>query len=176
MAVGALPEEQLAQVLLDRAWSRAQSEAEPQRPWPWADTWPVARIGASQLDRPLIVLAGAHGASLAFAPGHLDGTPRPGATGNSVVAGHRDGSFASDRAQTSAALVSHGVRDDRWHASVAIPASAIEPDGTLLIGVTRERGEGAQRRRWAWPVALLPWEEEPGRVSVTLTDWYRLSR
>jgi len=88
----------------------------------------------------------------------------------------RDGALSSDRENSSAALVGHGARADRWHASVAIPASAIEPDGTLLVGITRERGEGAQRRRWAWPVALLPWEEEPGRVSVTLTDWYRLSR
>ncbi len=88
----------------------------------------------------------------------------------------RAGGFESDRAGSSAALVSHGVRDDRWSASVAIPASAIEPDGTLLIGLTRERGVGETRRRWAWPVALLPWEDAPGRVSITLTDWYRLSR
>lgn len=88
----------------------------------------------------------------------------------------RAGGFSSDRTGSSAAMVSHAVRDDRWSASVAIPASAIEPDGTLLIGLTRERGVGETRRRWAWPVALLPWEDAPGRVSITLTDWYRLSR
>ncbi len=51
-----------------------------------------------------------------------------------------------------------------------------EPDGTLLIFAAASLTDGETRRRWAWPVALLPWEDAPGRVSITLTDWYRLSR
>jgi sortase A len=39
------------------------------------------------------VLAHAAGRTLAFGPGHLDGTPAPGAAGLSVVSGHRDTSF-----------------------------------------------------------------------------------
>lgn len=88
----------------------------------------------------------------------------------------RSGSLVSNRPGSSAELITHEVREDRWSATLAVPASAITPDGTLLIGLTRELGEGEGRRRWAWPVALLPWEEDPGRVSVSLTDWYRLSR
>ncbi len=86
------------------------------------------------------------------------------------------GTFSSDRDPTNAALIAHHVSEDRWSASIAIPASAIAPDGTLLIGLTRERGAGDTRRRWAWPVALLPWEEAAGRAEIVLTDWYRLSR
>ncbi len=40
------------------------------------------------------MLAGAAGSSLAFGPGHIDGTPRPNRGGNCVLAGHRDSWFA----------------------------------------------------------------------------------
>lgn len=81
---------QLAQVLLERAWQRTLAGEAEVRPWPWADTWPVARLVAPAQHADLLVLAGANGRSIAFGPGHLDGTPLPGARGNSVIGGHRD--------------------------------------------------------------------------------------
>jgi len=84
----------VAQVLLRVAWERTREDGAPHRPWPWARHWPVARLSAPALGVDEIVLAGATGASLAFGPGHLDGTAMPGAAGNAVVAGHRDTSFA----------------------------------------------------------------------------------
>jgi sortase A len=82
----------LAQVLLAAAWERAEAGREAPRPWPWADTRPVARLELPGR-RPLVVLAGASGRTLAFAPGHVDGTAAPGEAGNVVVAGHRDTHF-----------------------------------------------------------------------------------
>lgn len=82
----------LAQVLLDLAWSRTGG-GESVRPWPWAETWPIARLRVERLGVDAMVLAGAEGATLAFGPGHLDGTPQPGAAGNAVLAGHRDTHF-----------------------------------------------------------------------------------
>jgi len=81
-----------AQVLLHRAWEQARSGEDRPRPWPWADSWPVARIILPGGDH--IVLAGASGRTLAFAPGHLDGSAAPGADGACVIAGHRDTHFA----------------------------------------------------------------------------------
>jgi len=81
----------LAQVLLRHAWS--QTHDNPVRPWPWARTWPVARLEVPSLGIERIVLAGDEGAALAFAPGHVDGTAAPGETGNVVLAGHRDTVF-----------------------------------------------------------------------------------
>lgn len=84
----------LAQRLLLYAWERAeQGESQP-RPWSWADTWPVARLQVERLGIDQILLAGASGRTLAFGPGHLTGTARPGTPGHSLVSGHRDTHFA----------------------------------------------------------------------------------
>jgi sortase A len=84
----------LAQLLLERAWSSAAAGASAAKPWPWADTVPVARLRAPVQGVDLIVLAGASGRTLAFGPGLADGTARPGIQGASVIAGHRDTHFA----------------------------------------------------------------------------------
>ena len=84
----------LAQELMQRAWLRASGgESEP-APWPWADTWPVARLLAQGGEVDLIVLAGGSGRTLAFGPGHLSASALPGQRGNSVIAGHRDTHFS----------------------------------------------------------------------------------
>lgn len=80
----------VAQVLLHRAWERALAGEEHARPWPWADTWPVARLMLPGTGTDLIVLAGANGQSLAFGPGHVAGTATPGRPGLSMIGGHRD--------------------------------------------------------------------------------------
>jgi sortase A len=83
----------LAQRLLLRAWAETQGGAAAVKPWPWADTWPVARLSAPRQQVDLIVLADASGRSLAFGPGHVAGTAPPGETGNTVLSGHRDTQF-----------------------------------------------------------------------------------
>jgi sortase A len=86
---------QLAQVLLERSWQArlAGSDEDAAKPWPWADTAPIARLQVPRLAVDQIVLAGASGRSLAFGPGHLTGTALPGEQGNSVITGHRDTHF-----------------------------------------------------------------------------------
>lgn len=84
----------LAQELMQRAWTRAAEYDERQVPWPWADTWPVARLSAKSGDVNLIILAGGSGRTLAFGPGHLSVSSLPGEKGNSVIAGHRDTHFS----------------------------------------------------------------------------------
>jgi sortase A len=80
----------LAQVLMHRAWQRTLAGEREAKPWPWADTWPVARLRIEKQGVDVFVLAGANGRALAFGPGHVFGTPLPGAPGNSVIGGHRD--------------------------------------------------------------------------------------
>lgn len=82
----------LAQVLLERAFARSLAGRQPAKPWPWADTEPIARLTVA--GRSFVVLRGGSGQALAFGPGHLDGTPEAGEPGTAVFAAHRDTQFA----------------------------------------------------------------------------------
>jgi len=84
----------LAQTLLEDAWSKIEHGEYQSKPWPWADTWPVARLRVPRLKIDLLVLAGDSGRTLAFGPGHSYASARPGEIGNSVISAHRDTHFA----------------------------------------------------------------------------------
>jgi sortase A len=83
----------LAQHLLQRAWARTLAGDVAVKPWPWADTWPVARLRVPAHGVDLIVLDGVSGRTLAFGPGHVPGSAMPGRAGVAVVSGHRDTHF-----------------------------------------------------------------------------------
>ena len=106
----------LAGALLDHAWEQRLNGAEPTdaRPWPWADTAPLARLQVPRLDIDRIVLAGASGRTLAFGAAHLDGTAEPGARGNSVITGHRDTHFAFLRDLRSGEVLRLQAADGEW--------------------------------------------------------------
>ncbi|MBT4521525.1 MAG: class GN sortase [Halieaceae bacterium] len=85
---------QLAQILIARAWEKTLIlGGEPKKPWPWADTWPVARLQVPRLQIDLFVLSGAAGHALAFGPGHESASAIPGMPGIAVIGGHRDTHF-----------------------------------------------------------------------------------
>ena len=89
-AAAAVPlKAQLAQVLLARAWAAAAAGGQA-RPWPWADTRPVARLSVSRLGVDQLVLSGAVGRTLAFGPAQLAVDPGGGPI---VLFGHRDTHF-----------------------------------------------------------------------------------
>ena len=67
----------VAQWLLHAAWDESRATGIAVKPWPWADTHPVARLMAPTQDSDVLVLAGASGRTLAFGPGHLDGSAMP---------------------------------------------------------------------------------------------------
>ena len=157
---------ELAQHLIARAWVRAQSGAVAPKPWPWADTTPVARLVAHNQNVTLYVLADASGRTLAFGPGHLSGTALPGHGGNTVISGHRDTHFAflehvrpgdeiaielSDRSvhryRVNGSAVVHprdmGVIAERDHELVTLltcfPFRALTPQAPLRYVVTASR-------------------------------------
>jgi sortase A len=88
----------LAQVLIELAWGQAQAGIQVPKPWPWADTTPIARIelpahGSGKDAQELVVLDGVSPRNLAFGPNHDPSSVRPGMRGNSVIEGHRDTHF-----------------------------------------------------------------------------------
>ena len=99
---------ELAQHLIAQSWAGSQH-----KPWPWADTWPVARLRYQDTDT--YVLSGAHGSALAFGPGHVDGTALPGRPGTSVVAGHRDTHFRFLEGVSKDDELMFQTTDGEWH-------------------------------------------------------------
>jgi sortase A len=80
----------LAQWLIARSWHSEQPAA---KPWPWADTHPIAKIDVPAVSMRAWVLNGATGHSLSFGPGLADGSVPIGQPGVVLIAGHRDTSF-----------------------------------------------------------------------------------
>lgn len=133
----------LAQFLLERAWRHAQVDGVAPRPWPWADTVPVARLHVARLGIERIVLEGDSGRTLAFGPGWAPASARPGARGVVLVSAHRDTHFAFlrdlQRGDRIALESEHGTRRyrvddlrvlDSRSGSAALPADA---DGLVLV-------------------------------------------
>lgn len=83
----------LAQSLLRHAWQETLDTGQNTKAWPWADTWPVARLTVARLKIDQIILEGESGEVLAFGPGHLSASSEPGSNGHCILAGHRDTSF-----------------------------------------------------------------------------------
>jgi sortase A len=80
----------LASILIERAFADHLEDGKVHTPWSWADIHPIARLQTADGRVTRIVLSGASGSSLAFGPGHIDGTAPPNGNGNCVIAGHRD--------------------------------------------------------------------------------------
>ncbi len=105
----------LAQGLLSEAWAATLDGERQVKPWPWADTWPVARLQVPALGIERIVLAGASGRTLAFGPAHLDGTAQAGAPGHAVLTGHRDTHFRFLRDLRPGMELRVQGSDGAWH-------------------------------------------------------------
>ena len=156
----------LAQHLLESAWTARLADGGAHRPWPWADTHPVARLRAPRLNVSQIVLAGDAGRPLAFGPGWAEASAAPGTAGTTIVSGHRDSHFgwlrdlhAGDIVELESArggaavtryrVVATQVVDSRTHrlatsgdALVLVtcyPFDALAPGGSLRYVVTLAR-------------------------------------
>lgn len=126
----------LAQILIADAWQTAMAENRRVPPWPWADTAPVARLQAPALAVDQIVLAHATGRTLAFGPGHLDGSAMPGDPGLSIISGHRDTSFAFLAELTAGTKIRLQKSDGIWLTFRVTAASVIDQRQDSLPRVT----------------------------------------
>ena len=121
----------LAQVLIARAWGQAQAGMPSPRPWPWADTMPIAKLelpshAPDQKAPELVVLDGASGRNLAFGPTHDPASVRPGEPGNSVIEGHRDTHFqALQRMRVGDRIRVQGL-DRRWVSFAVVDVRVVD--------------------------------------------------
>ncbi|MDD1780674.1 class GN sortase [Enterovibrio sp. ZSDZ35] len=84
----------LAQYLISQAWDKQQNSRQNEKPWPWADTFPIAKLSWGESTEQM-VLSGANARNLAFGPVLQMNTAQPGRRGNVVIYGHNDTHFSS---------------------------------------------------------------------------------
>ncbi|MEM7379240.1 MAG: class GN sortase [Pseudomonadota bacterium] len=82
----------VAQQLIAWSWHERDGTGDAVKPWSWADFSAVAMLRWQ--DEAVYVLSSTSGQALAFGPGHLVGSARPGGPGRSIIAGHNDSHFA----------------------------------------------------------------------------------
>jgi sortase A len=89
----------IAQQLLNHSWEQTLSDSNntaesiSHKPWPWADTWPVAKLTVPQHNVEQIIVAGDSGSSLALGPGYSFASATPNSAGTTVISAHRDTHF-----------------------------------------------------------------------------------
>lgn len=160
----------LAQYLIAEAWNKTLAGQRGVKPWPWADTWPVARLEAPVAGKSLYVLAGANGRAIAFGPGHMHGTPLPGTPGNSVIGGHRDTHFTFLRDLKVGDALTVQREDGQWWRYQVGAARVVDKSDVRVA-----RNDGATRLTLVtcWPFdalraggperyVVIAWPVEPG--------------
>ncbi len=149
-----------APILIERAWDRQLAEGGDQKPWPWADSFPVARLSVPDKGVTRYVLEGDNMRNLAFGP-----VLQPEEAGP-LIYGHRDTHFRflqdlsasdtltfqlKDREETrwkvaSRAIVaadelyiSKSTSDTRLHLITCYPFDSFDPDTDERLVVTLTR-------------------------------------
>lgn len=112
----------LAHGLLHTAWIRTQASGHHVKPWPGANTLPLARLSIPHLNVEQIVLSSAGNGMSAFALGHSDSSVLPGELGNSVLNAHHRDTFFSflKKLKEGDTLVLESLDTGRWHYQVSL--------------------------------------------------------
>jgi sortase A len=138
---------QLAQFLIANSWDASRiDDGHLAKPWPWADTWPIARLRVPRHDIDLFVLWGATGNALAFGPGYEVASAMPGEEGVTLIGGHRDTHFKFLQHLQLNTLVSvqlpsgqelhYQVSDTRIVDTEKHPSPQLNSRGNILLLVT----------------------------------------
>lgn len=96
----------LSQALISYSWQEAMTQQNQLqgnkttntkvaiKPWPWADTFPIAELSFKRLNEDIVVLNGGDPTTLAFSAGAIAPFNQTNSAQPFVVAGHRDSHFA----------------------------------------------------------------------------------
>ena len=128
----------LAQYLLQNAFQETIRTGKLTKAWPWADTWPVARLRMERLDVDLIVLEGEHGEVLAFGPGHVPTSSGPAVIG--TVCWLDIGTAVSHFCSICSQVISSACRPgtERCSISVCVRAVFMPPIPSILMKAIRQ--------------------------------------
>lgn len=76
-----------APLLIEWSWDHRDTDERPEKPWPWADSYPVGRLAVAEQDITRFVLAGDNMRNLAFGPVLSE------VAASQILFGHRDTHF-----------------------------------------------------------------------------------
>jgi sortase A len=105
--------QEVSQYLITHAWDRALRGHHEVRPWPWAETAPVARLSIPALRQEFVILRGVSQESLSLAPGWNEGTNFPGDPGISLISAYKDTYFKDLKKLNLGDLISLQARSGR---------------------------------------------------------------
>jgi len=83
----------LSQYLIRISWQHYEKTGDVIKPWPWADTHPIAMMSFPRLEESIVILNGGDETTLAFSAGAITPFNQPNTVMPFVVAGHRDSHF-----------------------------------------------------------------------------------
>ncbi|MDM8569032.1 class D sortase [Thiotrichales bacterium HSG1] len=111
----------IAYHLLHIAWVRTQSSGHQVEPWPWANTWPLARVFVPRLDLERVILSNINNGISVFALGHSKNSVLPGEFGNSVLSIVHRNTLVNflQVLKLGDMLVLESLNSGRWHYQVA---------------------------------------------------------
>lgn len=124
----------LAPILVAKAYAQKVQSGELNKPWPWADTYPVARLEVPHMNIERFILEGDSGHAMAFGAGMAAGV-RPGEPGLVMISGHRDTHFRFLSELREADDIFLDYEEQGYHYKVVATAIADARDGfvpTLL--------------------------------------------
>jgi sortase A len=84
----------LSEQLISYSWHQTIDLQKKIKPWPWADTFPIAELLFERLNKSVVVLNGGDPTTLAFSAGAIAPFNQATSTQPFVVAGHRDSHFS----------------------------------------------------------------------------------
>ncbi len=84
----------LSEQLISYSWHQTINLKQKTKPWPWADTYPIAELSFERLNKQVVVLNGGDSTTLAFSAGAIAPFNQASSAQPFVVAGHRDSHFS----------------------------------------------------------------------------------
>lgn len=84
----------LSEQLISYSWHQTIGLQQKTKPWPWADTYPIAELSFERLNKQVVVLNGGDPTTLAFSAGAIAPFNQARRAQPFVVAGHRDSHFS----------------------------------------------------------------------------------
>ena len=84
----------LSEQLISYSWHQTINLKQKIKPWPWADTYPIAELSFERLNKRVVVLNGGDPTTLAFSAGAIAPFNQAISAQPFIVAGHRDSHFS----------------------------------------------------------------------------------